>query len=308
MSFTSAAPQPDMMTEYIDCNNAFVFHFLNDPVLNQYILLHSIGHKRHTHGDVQPYRWDCSDERPENLQLPMCIFQYTVSGEGIVEIQSRQHRVTAGTAFLIERPGNYRYWLPEDADHWEVKYVCLSTTAFPLWNALVQTYGRLFPVTEKDALLQLWEKIYHKAAEQRIPDIFENTSLAYRLLVEIHRQCSCQGLRSTYADPVRRCVQFIEEHYDEDLSLPDIAAAGNLSPYRVNLVFKAVMRDSPIHYLNKLRIRTSAVLLHNTPMTITEIARQCGFQNANYFSKVFRKYVGIPPSQFRKQNVSPLIL
>ena len=65
---------------------------------------------------------------------------------------------------------------------------------------------------------------------------------------------------------------------------------------------------TPIHYLTKVRVRHGMHLLYDTSLPIDDIAQQCGFQNANYFAKVFRKYVNVSPTDFRRQKLTPIIL
>ena len=79
-------------------------------------------------------------------------------------------------------------------------------------------------------------------------------------------------------------------------------------PFYLNKTFKTILGETPIRYVTKIRIRYSMALLYNSDLTIDEIAEQCGFQNANYFSKVFKKYTNMSPTDFRKQHLPPIIL
>ena len=73
-------------------------------------------------------------------------------------------------------------------------------------------------------------------------------------------------------------------------------------------MFREIAGDTPLHYLIKRRITASLSMLYTTDLSIEEIAVACGFHNANYFAKVFRKYTGKSPTEFRKSDNSPITL
>lgn len=286
----------------------YSFSQIHDPATAHYFFIYSIGHELHTWEDSAPYYWDCHRDQPNALKQPSCIFQYTVSGEGVVEIDGKAYPQTENSCFLIERPGPYRYYLPEDSDHWEIKFIDISILALPIWNDIVQAFGRRFTLNPDDDLLLLWNKIFDRAAENKITTVFDNSLYAYRFLLTLHQQIAQIGHRAPESRSIQCCIQFIEEHYAENLSLVEISAAGGLSPFYVNKTFKAVLGDTPIHYLTKVRIKHSMQLLYNTDLSIEEIAQRCGFQNANYFAKVFRKYANMTPTAFRQQEMISIFL
>jgi transcriptional regulator GlxA family with amidase domain len=57
---------------------------------------------------------------------------------------------------------------------------------------------------------------------------------------------------------------------------------------------------TPIHYLRKIRVEEAAGLLRNTGLAVEAISRQTGFDNVSYFGKVFRQYIGVSPTDYRK--------
>lgn len=94
--------------------------------------------------------------------------------------------------------------------------------------------------------------------------------------------------------------EYIDEHYKEDLKLPDIAAALHVNIYYLSHTFKKILGYSPIQYMTHRRIGEAQNLLLSTDMTVTEIAMTCGYNNSNYFQVVFNNVVGMPPGKYRK--------
>ena len=99
-----------------------------------------------------------------------------------------------------------------------------------------------------------------------------------------------------------RVFQYIDDHLDTPLSLKEIAEVAYFSPYHFHRIFKFITNEPLNAYITRRRIEQSALsLLHSTSTTL-EIAHKFGFNDSSSYSRTFKKYYGIPPSEFRKQN------
>lgn len=97
----------------------------------------------------------------------------------------------------------------------------------------------------------------------------------------------------------KQIAAYIEENYTEDLSLSDVARAMHYSdPYFCN-IFKKCFNKSFIMYLTELRIEKSKILLKDATVNIKEISDKVGFQDSNYYAKVFKRMEGMTPSEYR---------
>jgi signal transduction histidine kinase/AraC-like DNA-binding protein len=102
---------------------------------------------------------------------------------------------------------------------------------------------------------------------------------------------------------VKKAVSYLHQHFhEESLSRAHIADAVGISQQHLDRIFRQEVGLSVNDYLNRLRIRRAQEYLTNTTDNITLIAMQVGFNDAAYFSRVFRKLVDQSPSDFRKQN------
>lgn len=95
-------------------------------------------------------------------------------------------------------------------------------------------------------------------------------------------------------------LDFINENYNTDLSLDKVAQSVFISPYYLSHLFKEELNITFVEYLTSVRIENAKKLLDSTPLSIVAIAYEVGYEDASYFSKVFKKTVGLSPSQFRK--------
>ncbi|MBD5473059.1 MAG: AraC family transcriptional regulator [Lachnospiraceae bacterium] len=99
---------------------------------------------------------------------------------------------------------------------------------------------------------------------------------------------------------LRNMITYIEEHFTQRITLESIASAGACCKSRCSLLFKRYLRETPMTYIAKLRLRKSLDALLNSDKSITDIAYECGFCGASYYCETFQKYYGISPLKYRK--------
>jgi len=103
---------------------------------------------------------------------------------------------------------------------------------------------------------------------------------------------------------LKEVLAFIEEHYAEDIVLADLAACANMNSNYFCRYFREILHRTPMDYLNYYRVEAACEQLSYTDKTITEIAFDCGFRDASYFVKVFRRYKGMTPSAYLRNDYS----
>jgi two-component system response regulator YesN len=101
---------------------------------------------------------------------------------------------------------------------------------------------------------------------------------------------------------IRPAIHHIDAHYDEPLTLAEIAKASHLSVSRLAHVFKEQMGITLIDYVTAVRIEQSKELLLGTDQSCTEICFQVGYNNQSYFTRTFKSLAGMTPRQFRAEN------
>ncbi|MFA9557878.1 AraC family transcriptional regulator [Evansella sp. AB-rgal1] len=101
---------------------------------------------------------------------------------------------------------------------------------------------------------------------------------------------------------VEQVCTVIQNRYMEDISLESCADEVATNPYTLSKSFKKVIGVNFIEYLTDIRLDKAKDLLLNTDMKINDIAEQVGYRHS-YFNRIFKKHMGIPPSQYRKKRV-----
>ena len=100
-------------------------------------------------------------------------------------------------------------------------------------------------------------------------------------------------------DTIAKAINFIQNHYQSDLTLAEVAATVYLSPYYFSRLFKRTTGINFSQYLTKIRIDAAKDLLRKSNSSIKEIAQTVGYADPGYFGLVFKKVVGVPPGQYR---------
>jgi AraC-like DNA-binding protein len=97
-------------------------------------------------------------------------------------------------------------------------------------------------------------------------------------------------------------IRYLREHSGEDLSRDDIARRACLSPTHFSRVVKQTFGHSFTELLARLRVDRAREMLTHTEKTLVEISGECGFTDQSYFTKVFQKYTGQTPGEYRRQH------
>ncbi len=99
---------------------------------------------------------------------------------------------------------------------------------------------------------------------------------------------------------LREAIAYINDHLDRNLSLAELAALVQMSPYYFASLFKQSTGLAPHQYITKCRIERAKQLLKKRELTIMEICQQVGFQSQSHFTRVFRKHTATTPKAYRQ--------
>lgn len=100
--------------------------------------------------------------------------------------------------------------------------------------------------------------------------------------------------------PIRQAVAYIDQNFSKPLKLEDVAAVVFLSPHYFSELFAKELQVTFSDYILKVRLDEAKRLLIHTNMNIAEIANTVGYADSRYFSKLFKKQIGVMPKEYRK--------
>lgn len=101
---------------------------------------------------------------------------------------------------------------------------------------------------------------------------------------------------------INRAIEYIENHFAEPLTLEQLSLIAGFSQTHFGALFKRMMGLSPWDYINLKRINHARELLKTTNMTVDRISCESGFNNTTLFNRLFKKIIGVTPSETRKNS------
>jgi AraC family transcriptional regulator of arabinose operon len=214
--------------------------------------------------------------------------------------EANQEVCAAGTIVLWGDKHGHFYGNPQV--RWSHSWIhCGGLLISEAFDAIPQILGRpiqLFnPSRAARYLLDLHEEISGPlpADTQIMGNTLEN------LIAEAVRSVN-SPFPISIPDSLLQARQNIEARYDESLDLEELAHTAHLSKPYFCTAFRRAFGVTPINYLIQRRMEAAAVLLRDTSLDVGEVGRRVGYDDSFHFSKLFKRYLGMPPSQFRQMG------
>ena len=159
---------------------------------------------------------------------------------------------------------------------------------------------------EREILHKLLQQMIKECSEKKPGWRLKTKALLYSVLVECSRIYAVHDVKSakedTYPGNVTRALRFIEEHYAEsDLSVQKLGAHVGISPDYLSRQFRKVTGIAAQEYVRRYRLSRAVTYLQQG-CSIGETAQKSGFQSIGYFSREFKKEMGVSPSLYEKQQ------
>jgi YesN/AraC family two-component response regulator len=134
-----------------------------------------------------------------------------------------------------------------------------------------------------------------------IPTLNNMDDLCYKLqeAIDAFTDCMFEHIPSKNSEIIKKAIRYISKNYANSLTLELVANQVHLNPTYFSTLFKQSTGSSFKEYLNMVRVEESKRLLSNTDYSLIDIAIATGFEDQSYFTKVFKRYTGLTPKQFR---------
>lgn len=136
-----------------------------------------------------------------------------------------------------------------------------------------------------------------------LPDQIQSISEIQQRITEIIVECvRNENVTEINArSRIKMAVRYIQEHYNENIAINDLAGRYGMSPNYFSSIFKKEMNQSTVNYITELRIKKAQEFLEHSEMSVVDIAKNVGYEDSQYFFRVFKKYIGMTPLNYREQ-------
>lgn len=189
-----------------------------------------------------------------------------------------------------KKTGWQEYWIGLSGEHIDSRY----KNGFFSQNKIIHKIGyrEHFVALYKEAIDIAFKQ---KAGFQQVLASIANSILAYAIYYDRNGYYS----KSLIAEKMDQARSIMRENMLSNISAEEIAERINMSYSWFRKTFKEYTNVSPAHYITQLKLQTAKSLLINSTMSVKEIAFHLNYEDAAYFSAIFKKYVGTSPSEFR---------
>lgn len=230
---------------------------------------------------------------------------YIASGKAhfYFDNQEESQVVTAGNIVLY-KPKEMQKYIYYAQDNPEVYWV--HFTGYEVKN-LLRKYGfnmndRVFHVGSSQDYFNIFQNLISelKMHKNNYRDMVSMLFQQMLILMQRYIDSDTDGV-SHMPDVISKACQFFQKNYRQEIAIENYAKEIHFSTCWFIRTFKQHTGMSPLHYITKIRMSNAQHLLKNTSYSIAEIANIVGYDNPLYFSRVFKKYVGLPPTQYRKK-------
>lgn len=223
-------------------------------------------------------------------------------GKGIVKTGGHIYNLTEGHAFL-QYPHKVIFYQADEAEPWTYSWIGFD-------GLLMETIlSRTFLSPERPVLTidssfmpNLYNTLNEAFSDQPGRDL-RLTGLLYRLmagLVEATPTCQTKaGSAKPKEAYVQKGAEYIHVHYNEAVTVEQIAGYLGLNRKYVSALFKDVLGMSPQQYLLRYRMNKAAGLLKDGSLTVGEVARSVGYKDPLLFSRMFKQVMGASPTRYR---------
>lgn len=270
------------------------------------------------------------DERPLEI-IPFhwhkeAEFVYVTEGCGEYRISDDAYLIHEGEALFINSQAMHSLSVAPKSQNYSSINIIFNPDylILPAQTSLYAKY--IYPITQNQDLRAFYisnETLKKLSSDISVTDILNNnlsecpgyeiqtreflTRLWFHILENIPKGESSDGdaTRSKVSMDEKRTketIQFIESHYSEAITLEEIADSIHLSKSECCRCIKRCLNMTPFEYLMRFRIlKSTQIMSTQKTASIADLASAVGFNSCSYFNKLFRKYMGCTPSQYKKR-------
>jgi AraC-like DNA-binding protein len=227
---------------------------------------------------------------------------YITEGDGIYENKSGRYRIRPGS-LLITKPGDWHRYRPRKRSGWVEHYVGFrGNIAKQIFRHNWFASGKaVIDIGNREEFIDTYYKIFEYIIEEKPGFQQVAAGMIMKLLgymISLDKQKDFSGKRVEYI--IQNACFIIRENVEQEIDFKHFAEQNNIGYSYFRKMFKKYTGVPPVQYHLDLKILRAKEMLLSTDKIIKEISYELGFQSIYYFSRVFKKKMGVSPSEIRK--------
>ncbi|MBN2627076.1 MAG: AraC family transcriptional regulator [Spirochaetales bacterium] len=244
--------------------------------------------------------------RERNHGIDENILIYCIKGKGTIRIPGELIKMEGGEIFCIPA-GTGHLYSAEREDPWSILWVHFRGDNCPLYPIAEKRVITLTSSHENNALQYLFTMLLDILEHNyTIGNYIYASQVMSLILSDIY-------LKERTADmdqqnhKLTKIIRYMLTQLNRDMTLEQLAGEMHLSKSYINIIFKKYTSRSPMDYFIHLKIQQACKDLKITNMLISEVSRNLGYRDPCYFSRLFKRIVGMTPREYQKQNQAVMI-
>lgn len=229
------------------------------------------------------------------------IFIYCIEGEGWIKLNGKLFNVLPNSFFIVPKGVKHSY-ASDNNNPWTIYWAHFSgTVAKFLFERYYSIAQPIQAIPFESNRIEKFNKIYTILEKSYAAPQLEYASiLGLNLMASfIYEKVDEIAKNGNKGDLVDSIITYLNQNLHELLRSEDIAEKFNCSSSYIFALFKKRTGYSLIHYFNLKKIQKACEFLKYTDLSIKEISHKLGFQDPLYFSRIFKKYMGLPPKGYK---------
>lgn len=245
----------------------------------------------------------CSPTKPfEYIPIDYYLMHYIVKGEGIFIINGLKHHLKKGDIFFIPPNTSNKYY-PIKENPWTYKWIGFNGSECMKYVKMCGFEdGNYIISNANENLSLLFSEVYKSFKDD---DLVSSLGYLYQILGNLIKKYEFTSNIDTSINTlyINKAIKFIEDNYNKNITVSDIAQHIKINRSHLFKIFKATMNQSPQQYIINYKLNKACDLLRKSTYSINGISDLIGFSSAEYFSRLFKKYKSISPSQYRYKYI-----
>ncbi len=244
-------------------------------------------------------------QRPTGMS--QVILLYCTDGLGWIQVPNGRVTIQAGSVFAIA-PGIPHSYGAETNNPWTIYWFHLSGSQCAAVTMATKNEQESTPqairVGFSDERIRLFGQIVDAFLNGYSQSnlLTANLTLSYFLASFVSPLSFQKELVASTVNPSNKAILFMQQNLSNVITLDNIAQSANLSASFFCRKFKQDTGYAPIEYFNHLRIQRACQLLHFSDLRVNEVASRLGIDDPFYFSRLFKKQMGVSPAEYRKSE------
>ena len=233
----------------------------------------------------------------QRLGSSIIAVEQVLSGSMLLVQAGRSSRIARGEVFILKRDADQEY--RADAAVVRKQFVGLGG---PLAMELTAALPDRVAPRDAQGVRRLFGRLRRLFAKRPPGWQIACAAAAYELLSDLLSTAQEQAAPARHHAAIAAAIRHLAAHQGRQVALGELAKAAGASPAHLNRLFRTTFRMSPLRYARARTIEQAKHLLSHSQMSCSEIAQCLGYQQPLYFSAVFRRLTGEPPSAYRARH------